>query len=116
METLKVIMEFRSGREEKPEECPSGFIITYKTLYANLDNKVCQISLGALIGYVYFPDQAREIGLAVFCDLSKNLSPFISSFPTLGRLMQLLSQIHSTFKCRGSFLTMYQIMPVPLVA
>lgn len=37
----------------------------YQTLYINLDSMVCKISLGALIGHVYFTDEVWETGNAV---------------------------------------------------
>lgn len=61
METFKVKMEFISG-----QECTSGFVIICKILNINSDSKVRKISQGALIGCVYFTDEAKEVGNAVF--------------------------------------------------
>lgn len=61
METFKVKMEFISG-----QEYTSGFVITCKILSINSDSKICKISLGALIGCVYFTDEAKEVSNAVF--------------------------------------------------
>lgn len=81
------LLKWKWNSDQDKNVC-SGFVIICKILYINLDSKVWKISLGALIGYVHVSDEGREIGNAVFLSPQKQpFSPFISSFPTLYRLM-----------------------------